>query len=87
MIWTDEHFEMFDWRRAFKRFYQARAHNSSLCLVLSTHWASEGYWIESNPKDKAGEHIYRTLEEVKAFEARIERERAKSNALAIPLVT
>lgn len=45
---------------------------SDIYFILSTHWCTEGYWIEKGfPEPKDDEYIYSTEQEVRALYGRI----------------
>lgn len=69
-----QHFEFRDWERAFLFVYSHKSNDESVHLVLCTHWAASGYWVELDAKPDAFSIIYRTLDDIKALESRI-RER------------
>ena len=44
-------FEFKDWEKCFSTWRKNEAiYNDAMQLVISTHWASQGYWIEAKGK-------------------------------------
>jgi hypothetical protein len=95
------HFEFKDWEEAFAMFYRKHAGetlkgddgrvlgfrkgNPDICLVISTHPYTSGYWIEegAEPDAEAGAFVYRTLEEVRELEGRVRTAREQTVNLSL----
>lgn len=67
----NQHFDFADWTEAFAAFYEAKAKDDSISLVMETELYVSGYWIESLPPRGDGDFVYTTIEEVQALEGRI----------------
>ena len=80
------------WEAALAVYYslQSTDYDLKYVLIISTHWATSGYWIEEyNPSRHLpvprGDYIYRGYSQVKALESRIRdavAERQKSLEIA-----
>lgn len=69
-------FDLDEWQEAIDTFRQAAQTDESLRLVLSEHWATEGFWIEQDPQDlPPTDHLY-TLAQVDGLEARIKYQKS-----------
>jgi len=67
-----KHFEFEDWHKCFAYFDEmAKQEIKNLRLVISTHWASEGYWIENTTEEVSSEDYVYTPEEVPALMERV----------------
>lgn len=64
-------FDFCDWKDAFETFYRKKRMDLSYCLVISTHWASSGYWVERNAKGNPTDKVYRSVKAVQALEQRV----------------
>ncbi len=66
-------FDFYEWEAAFTAFYKWHAEDEGICLVISTHWATSGYWVEKGPQECPLDvaYVYRTKAEVDALEQRI----------------
>lgn len=67
------YFDIRDYKKAFKVFRKEKRLDDSICLVLSTHTYTEGYWIERNSKPSNTSFIYTSIQEVDNLEQRIRR--------------
>ena len=67
------HFEFSDWEEAFKMFYRKKKQSSEFCLVISTAFYTQGYWIEMGAKKSKEAYIYKSLKQVMALEVRVRR--------------
>lgn len=67
------HFDIQDYKKAFKKFRELKKKDDTTCLVLSTHTYTEGYWIENNAKPNNTDIIYTDIQEVTNLERRIDR--------------
>ena len=71
------YFEFMDWKNAFSKYYELEKEGLNLRLVVSTHWAPSGYWIEdSNHKLGEGDIAY-IGKEIHELEKRIISEFSK----------
>lgn len=77
MVVNDEsvHFHFSDWEKLFAQ-WKLKKHifSDTKQLVISTHWASEGYWIEPKSKEvnSLTDYVY-TGEAVDALEDRVRK--------------
>lgn len=64
------------WRQCFEAYRECETEHGAdnIQLVLSTHWASEGYWIEAKGKDLSAEDYAYTGTEVWEFYERLKTE-------------
>lgn len=72
-------FDFKDWKDAFACYYEEQAKDSSVRMVISTHFYSSGYWVENNTAELNPEtdYAYETLKEVKELEKRVIKTRKK----------
>jgi hypothetical protein len=68
-------FEFRHWKEAFDRYYELRKQDlQHLRMVISTHWATSGYWVETDNRPVSeGDYAY-VGEEVDKLYARVKEE-------------
>jgi hypothetical protein len=64
-------FDFKDWEDAVDTFYRKKRKDKAYCLVISTHWATSGYWVERDAKTDEYSTVYRSFEAVQELEKRI----------------
>ena len=71
-----EHFESRFWQEAINRYKKLhKIHGDSIRLLLTEHWVTSGYWIETTRESIIDESVvshYDSLKEVEAFEKRLQ---------------
>lgn len=83
------HFHFSEWKECFNQCRALDKAKTNYQLVISTHWATEGYWVE--PKGNIlteGDHLY-TGKKVYALESRVEKTIADAktkNSIGIGLI-
>lgn len=69
------YFEFKDWRACFALFEHLAMNNTpNLRLVVSTHWATEGYWIEDHTESVPPMDFVYTPDEYVELKERVEAE-------------
>lgn len=67
-----KHFEFNEWHKAFAYFDELNKQKiENLRMVISTHWATTGYWIENSIEQVSSEdHVY-AAEQVPLLKQRV----------------
>lgn len=75
MIEINESYEFREWQKAFDRYFELRKDGiEKLRMVISTHWATSGYWVENNTTPVSSEDIEYVGEEVDKLYTRVKEE-------------
>lgn len=68
---TSHHFfEFCQWIDAFKKYHELEG-TENLRMVISTHWATQGYWIETSTEEVSFHDYQYVGKEVIALEKRV----------------
>jgi hypothetical protein len=83
------HFSFKEWKECFQQCRQFDKAKKNYQMIISTHWATEGYWVE--PKGNLlgeSDHLY-VGKKIYALEERVKKaveQAEKNNSSAVGLV-